>query len=86
MSHRTRPFSLSPACNASFPIASDFNKEATEAFGVLREDLGGLKGVSERAAFVIGRDGRIVYSWVGENPGVFPPLAAIKAALARASE
>ena len=69
------------ACNATFPIVSDFNKEATTAFDVLRPDLGGLKGVSERAAFVIDRNGRIAYAWVGENPGVFPPLDEIKAAV-----
>jgi peroxiredoxin len=69
------------ACNATFPIVSDFNKEATIAYDVLREDLGGLKGVSERAAFVIDKNGRIAYAWVGENPGVFPPLEDIKAAV-----
>lgn len=67
--------------NATFPIISDFNKEAATAYGVLRDDLGGLKGVSERAAFVIDADGRIAYAWVGENPGVFPPLDEIKAAV-----
>src|SRR5262245_4204003 len=51
------------ACNATFPIVSDFNKEAATAYGVMREDLGGLKGVSERAAFVIDRSGRISYAW-----------------------
>ena len=69
------------ACNATFPIVSDFNKEATAAYDVMRADLGGLKGVSERAAFVVDRTGRIAYAWVGENPGVFPPLDEIKAAV-----
>lgn len=68
--------------NATFPIVSDFNKEAASAYDVLREDLAGLKGVSERAAFVVAADGRIAYAWVGENPGVFPPLEEIKAAVA----
>jgi glutaredoxin-dependent peroxiredoxin len=69
------------ACNATFPIVSDFNKEATAAYDVMRGDLGGLKGVSERAAFVIDRNGRIAYAWVGENPGIFPPLDEIKDAV-----
>ena len=69
------------ACGAKFPIVSDFNKEATVKFGVYREDLGGLHGVSERAAFVINPAGKIVYSWVGVHPGVFPPLDEIKAAV-----
>ena len=71
------------ACNASFPIVSDFNKEATLAYDVMREDLGGLKEVSERAVFVIGKDGRVAYTWMGENPGVFPDFAAIREAVDR---
>jgi len=72
------------ACNATFPIASDFNREASRAFGVLRSTLGiGLRDVSERAAFVLDRDGRVVYAWVGENPGVMPPFEEIRAAVER---
>jgi peroxiredoxin len=69
------------ACNASFPILSDFNKEAITAYRVRREDLGGLKGVAERAAFVVDREGRIAFAWQGENPGVMPPLEEIKTAI-----
>lgn len=71
-------------CNASFPFLSDFNRTASRAFDVLRPKLGELEGVSERAAFVIDRDGVIRYSWVGEHPGVFPPLEEIKQAVADA--
>ena len=41
------------ACGAQFPIVSDFNKEATRAYDVMRSDLSGLHEVSERAAFVM---------------------------------
>jgi glutaredoxin-dependent peroxiredoxin len=64
-----------------FPILSDFNREASRAYGVLRDSFGLLEGVSERAAFVIDADGRIAFTWVGE-PGDLPPLDEIKAALA----
>jgi peroxiredoxin len=67
--------------NAQFPIVSDFNREAMTAFDVERDDLLGMHGVSERAAFVIDRDGMIQYAWVGENPGVFPPMEEIRAAV-----
>ena len=49
-----------------FPLVSDFNKEATAAYGVLREG-----GFAERALFVIDKDGTIVYARVnaiGEVP------------------
>lgn len=65
-----------------FPILSDFNRTASRAYGVLRDTLGHLEGVSERAAFVIDAGGTIVYAWVGEHPGVFPPLAELKTAVA----
>lgn len=68
-------------CNATFPILSDFNKEAVTAYGVLRDDLIGLKGVSNRAAFVIDKTGKVVYAWVTETPQEMPPFEEIKAAL-----
>lgn len=68
-------------CNAPFPILSDFNKEAVTAYGVLRDDLIGLKGVSNRAAFVIDKTGKVVYAWVTETPQEMPPFEEIKAAL-----
>ncbi len=67
---------------ATFPFLSDFNKTVIEAYDVLRRDFAfGMKGVAERAVFVVNREGAITYAWVGENPGVFPDLDAVKAAL-----
>ncbi|MGH7460363.1 MAG: redoxin domain-containing protein [Longimicrobiales bacterium] len=71
------------SCNATFPILSDFNKEAARAYDVMRPDLGGLQEVSERAVFVIDRAGVITYAWLGENPSVMPSFAEIKAAVQR---
>lgn len=70
-------------CGASFPFLSDFNRSASQAYGVLRESFGELEGVSERAAFVIDADGIIRYRWVGD-PGALPPLDEIKAVVAAA--
>lgn len=68
---------------ANFPFLSDFNKNVTRDYDVYREDFAfGMKGVANRAVFVVGPDGVIKYAWVGENPGVFPDLDAVKAALA----
>jgi mycoredoxin-dependent peroxiredoxin len=53
-----------------FPLVSDFNKEATAAYGVLRDG-----GFAERALFVIDKDGTIVYAHVnaiGEVPDSEP--------------
>jgi glutaredoxin-dependent peroxiredoxin len=69
---------------ADYLFASDFNREASTAFGVLRESpLGpGLRNASDRAAFVIGRDGAIRYAWHSTNPSLLPPFDEIKQALA----
>jgi peroxiredoxin len=69
---------------APFPIVSDFNRDASRAYDVLRADLGGLKDVSERVVYVIDRAGRIAYAWQGEHPGVFPPLDEVKDLVRRA--
>lgn len=70
-------------CGVDFPFLSDFNREAANAFGVLRAAPTGpgLRNATERAAFVIGPDGTIRYAWVGEHPGVMPDFGAIKTAL-----
>jgi peroxiredoxin len=70
-------------CGADFPFLSDFNREAAEAFGVLRSDpIGpGLLNTTERAAFVLDREGVVRYTWFSENPGLLPPFEEIKQAL-----
>ena len=64
-----------------FPLLSDFNKEVSKKYGVLMDDLNGLKGVAKRAAFVIGRDGKVKYEWVSDNPGTQVKFDEIKEAL-----
>ena len=41
----------------SFPLLSDFNKQAIREYGVFNEDMIGLKGIAKRAVFVIDKDG-----------------------------
>ncbi len=72
-------------CGATFPIASDFNKEASAAYDVLVDDFGGLKGVSQRITYVIDRSGQISYVWQGEHPGVMPDFDEIMAAVEAAA-
>ena len=67
--------------NLPFPLLSDFNKEIAPMYGAFHEDLMGLKGVAKRAAFVINRDGEIIYAWVSDDPGVQVDFDAIRAAV-----
>ncbi len=67
--------------NIPFPILSDFNKDVCTNYGVLHEDLKGLKGVAKRSAFVIDPDGSVAYAWVTDDPRVQVPFEEVKAAL-----
>jgi peroxiredoxin len=63
------------------PLLSDFNKEVSMKYGVLFNELVGLRGVSKRAAFVIGKDGRIKYAESSDDPTKLPDFEAIQSVL-----
>src|SRR3954452_2716283 len=65
---------------ADYTFLSDFNREASRAFDVLRAaPVGpGLLNASERAAFVVGPDVIIRSAWQGAHPGLLPPFEEIK--------
>jgi peroxiredoxin len=66
----------------NFPLLSDFNKEASAAYGCLYETFAfEMKGVSKRSAFVVDKDGVIAYAEVLESAGDLPNFEAIKAVL-----
>lgn len=65
-----------------FPLLSDFNKEASQAFGSYYEDFAfGMHGVSKRSAFVVDKDGIIRYAEVLEKASDVPDFVAIKSTL-----
>jgi peroxiredoxin len=41
----------------TFPLLSDFNKQAIRDYGVFNEDMIGLKGIAKRAVFVLDKNG-----------------------------
>ncbi|WP_442794824.1 redoxin domain-containing protein [Pelobium manganitolerans] len=64
--------------NYQFPLLSDFNKEASQAFGAFYDEFKfNLKGVAKRAAFVIDENQKIIYAEVLENAGELPNFKAI---------
>jgi peroxiredoxin len=50
------------ALDLDFPLLSDWNAEATRGFGVAYEHRG-MRDVSARSAFVVGRDGTVLAAW-----------------------
>jgi peroxiredoxin len=64
--------------NYQFPLLSDFNKEASTAYGAIYEQfVFGLKGVSKRAAFVINENQEVIYAEVLEVATDLPNFDAI---------
>ena len=65
----------------SFPLLSDFNREAATAYDVLYEDLIGLKDVAKRAAFVVDQQGVVRYAEVCPTPKDLPSFDKIREVL-----
>lgn len=62
----------------NFPLLSDFNKEASSAYGCIYDAfIGWMKGVSKRSAFIIDKDGVIQYAEILENAGELPDFGKI---------
>ena len=52
----------------NFPLLSDFNKSVSSDYGVLYEDFIGFEGVSKRSAFVVSKEGKVIFSWSSDDP------------------
>jgi glutaredoxin-dependent peroxiredoxin len=66
----------------NFPLLSDYNKNVIRSYGVVNPDMIGLKDISKRAVFVIGRDGTIKHREVLDDARNEPNYDQVKQALA----
>ncbi len=64
----------------NFPLLCDFKRDVIHQYGVAWENLSGLKGYqsANRVIFILGSDGKVLYSWAAPNPGTLPDFDAIK--------
>ncbi len=60
------------------PLLSDFNKKVSQAYYVLYENFLGFQGVAKRAAFIINKEGNIIYAFASEDAKQVPDFSAIK--------
>ncbi len=68
--------------NLTFTLLSDFNHQAMKAYGVYDGNfLGLLDGIAKRSVFVLDKNGKVVYAWVSDNPGVEPAYDEVEAAV-----
>jgi peroxiredoxin len=68
----------------TFPLLSDFNKDVIRKYGVVNPDMIGLKDISKRAVFVIGRDGTVKHREVLDDARNEPDYTKVTQALASA--
>ena len=66
----------------NFPLLSDFNKEVIAQYGVVNENMIGLKGIAKRAVFVIDRRGTIRYREVLDDARHEPDYGRVKQTVA----
>ena len=66
----------------NFTLLSDFNKEACRSYGAYYDEFVlGMKGVANRSAFVVDKEGIIRYAEVLENAGDLTDFEAVKKTL-----
>ena len=67
-----------------FTLLSDYNRTVVRGWGHAIDNFAGLEGytASNRAVYILDEEGRIVFKWVGENPGKEPDYEELKAVLA----
>lgn len=70
----------------TFPLLSDFNREVVTAWGVRNDDFFGMKGVANRAVFVVAPDGTIAYTWMSLDADVLPDFEAARSVLRNLAE
>lgn len=67
----------------NFPVLSDYKRDVIKKYGIVMNRLGSLTdyNAAKRSVFVLDKDGKIVYRWVSDNPGIEPNYNEIKDAL-----
>jgi peroxiredoxin len=73
------------ANDIQFPLLSDWEKRVIKSYGVVYDNLAGMKEVAKRAVFVIDVDQTVVYAWVSEDPGKLPPFDEVRMAVEKLS-
>jgi peroxiredoxin len=69
----------------TFPLLSDYSREAVQAYGVELPDFGGIRGytAAQRSVFILDKAGLIRFEWIAPQPGIEPNYKSIEDQLAR---
>jgi glutaredoxin-dependent peroxiredoxin len=66
----------------TFPLLSDFNKQVIHEYGVVNEDMIGLKGIAKRAVFVLDPQGSVRHREVLDDARHEPDYEKVYSVLA----
>lgn len=64
--------------NFGFPLISDYNREAVDAFGLFYEDLMGLEKPAKRSTVILNENGDVAWTWTTDDPGQKPDIETVK--------
>ncbi|PKB68455.1 MAG: peroxiredoxin [SAR202 cluster bacterium Io17-Chloro-G4] len=75
------------ANNLNFTMLSDFSRQATHAYDVAWNNMAGLEGytASNRAVFVLDKEGVVRYKWLAPSPADLPNYDEIRQAISNLS-
>ena len=75
------------ANNLNFTLLSDPKRKAVKKFDILLKDFAGMKGyvAAKRSVFIVGKDSKLAYKWVTDDPTVEPNYQEVEAALGKMS-
>ncbi|HEX2014296.1 MAG TPA: peroxiredoxin [Nitrososphaera sp.] len=71
----------------NFPVLSDYKRDVIKRYGIVMKNLGSLKDydAAKRSVFILDENGKVIYRWVSDNPGVEPNYGEIKDSLKKAN-
>jgi glutaredoxin-dependent peroxiredoxin len=72
----------------NFPVLSDYRRDTIKRYGIVMKKLGPLEGydAAKRSVFILDEGGKVIYSWVSDNPLVEPNYNEIKDVLKKAKK
>ncbi len=69
----------------TFPIFSDYSRQALKAFDVELNNFAGMEGytAAKRSVFIFDKEGTLKYKWISDNPGIEPPYDELNTELSK---
>ncbi len=70
---------------ANYQILSDRERKVIKAYGILNTDIKIEGGIAHPSVFIIDKEGRVRYVYIGKDPGDRPPDDALLAEIKKVS-